>query len=95
MNFFRSMSREVIDNYIGSGNSLFAGTIGPAEALMLPFDWIFAETVLKASATFGIRWSFYLKSDLDAMEATQRWLLTSQRPNNMLCNAVDCFLSTQ
>ena len=90
LSFFKSMAKEVIEAYTKEGNVIYKCTLGPNEILCLPFDWVFAEEVQKAgNDVCGIKFLTYLKADLDEMVACSRWLVSSQKPNDMLQTAID------
>ena len=91
--FFKAMSKEVLDKFIGAGNKVYQVTVGPKEGLLIPFDWVMAESTSKAADTLGVRFCFYLKTDVDAMEECSKWLISTRKPNVSLQSAIDVFVT--
>lgn len=89
--FFKSMSREVVQKYVEKGYALVSTTVGPGDGVFIPFDWLFAEQVSKEADVMGIRYCFWLRTDLAKMEVVQRWLISAKRPINQLTSAIDVF----
>ena len=88
--FLKSMSCEVLDKFIAaSENRLFQGTIGPGEALMTPFDFMYLESTKGDCDILGFRVSIFFKEDLDRMEQVSRWLIAVKKPNDWLQNACE------
>ena len=91
--FLKSMSNDSIDAFVGAGHSVYSCTVGAGDAILIPFDWMFAEQVQSDEDIHGTRFCFWLKSDMEAMETTSRWLLTAKRPNGFLTNALDVIVA--
>ena len=91
--FFKAMSKEVLDKFIGAGNKVYQVTVGPKEGLLIPFDWVMAESISKAADILGVRFCFYLKTDVDAMEECSKWLTSTRKPNVCLQSAIDVFVN--
>ena len=75
LQFFKGMSKDTIDRYLSAGHKLYQATLGPHDAAVLPSDYAWFESVGKEHDVLGLRISLYLKSDLDAMEETNKWLI--------------------
>ena len=93
--FFKSLSREVIDNYLADGFQLFSCTVPAGDACLLPFDWLFAEQITKDCDVFGAKMCFWLRSDLDEIEKTSKWLVSTKRPNSLLTSAYEVMLAAE
>lgn len=91
--FFKSMSKEVLEKFIGVGNKVYMVTVGPKEGLLIPFDWVMAESISKGVDVLGVRFCFYLKTDVDAMEECSKWLTSTRKPNHFLQSAIDVFIN--
>ena len=92
--FMKAMTKDVIDAYLANGGVMCHATVRPKEALLLPFNWLFAERVSRGSDVIGIRISFWLRSDEDVMDATSRWLIAVRRANAYMQNALECFVTS-
>jgi len=90
--FVKGFSKTGVDNFLASGFSMYAATVGPNEALILPFDWVFAEKVADSGDVLGIRVAFFLKADEEAMTSVNRWLISSRKQNNYLLNACEAMV---
>eukprot|EP00959_Pyramimonas_sp_CCMP1952_P350960 7352735-Pyramimonas_sp.AAC.1 len=53
--YFKSMSKETVDSYLANGGVLHTATVGPSEAILVPFNHLFAERVGSAGDVVGIR----------------------------------------
>ena len=92
--FMKSMSRDVFTQY-SAHNFVKKCTVRPGEALVLPFDWMFAEQVHNNADISGARCFFWLKTDMDHMTDVNKWLISSRKANNLLQNALDAIVSQE
>lgn len=91
--FLRQMNKDTITAYIDGGASLYSCTVGPTDLLLLPFDTMFAESVATTDL-LGMRFSFWLKKDIEVMEEVAKWLVGCKRGSGALQSAIDVILST-
>ena len=93
-NYFKNLSKDCIDHFVASGGTLFAVTTNAQEAVLIPFNWVFAERILTQNDSIGIRVSFFLAGDESRMTDVCRWLQSVKKPNNWLQNGVDAIIQT-
>ena len=92
--FMKSMSKDVFAKYCEE-NAVRKVTVRAGEALILPFDWMFAEQVDNKADIAGARCFFWLKTDLDNMTDVNKWLISSRKANNLLQNALDAMIAQE
>jgi len=90
--FFKGMTKEVIDAYLSANFKLFHGTVSPKDAVLIPFNWIFAEKCQRDNDTIGLRISFWLAEDESKMSEVSRWLISMKKPNAWLQNALEALM---
>ena len=88
MNFLKIMHKELLDQYMEAGHSVFYATLGPGDALVTPFEMIVVEQAKERVDNVGFRVSFWLNSDLEKMEAARRWLAERNKTNKYLESAI-------
>ena len=93
--YLPTMSKDTIQKFQDDGGVLYHATIGPGDALLLPFDYIFTEKVTKDSDVIGLRLCFWYKSDEKAYGETNRWLIAQKSPSQYLQQAVELCLNLE
>lgn len=83
------MGKDQMDKYLAANHSIYVGTVGPKQAIVLPFDCLFCERTGKKADLSGVRVSFYLKADEEEHLAINRWLIGASAPSSLLQLAVD------
>ena len=91
--FLRSIPSASIEEYLTQRKRMWKVTVGPGDGVLLPFGAIFAEKVASSSDVSGFRVSFWLHSDVDKMEDSNKWLVGLKRPNKYLQNATEATLA--
>ena len=92
MQFMKSMSRETLEKYIAAGCKLYHATIGPGDAVILPFDTTWCEAIGADVDSAGVRCTFFFHADVDSINVTNRWLIGMKKANTMLQSAMECLI---
>lgn len=87
--FIKSLSKQNIEQFITTGGKIYCGTVGANEALVMPFDWVWAERASDAGDCLGVKIAFFLSSDEEAMTSVNRWLISCRKQNQFLLNATE------
>lgn len=89
ISYIKGFSKSNMDAYIASGFNVHVCTVGVNEALILPFDWVWAEKCGDGQDVLGVKVAFFLQSDEEAMTSVNRWLIAVRKVNNYLVNALE------
>ena len=91
--FLKYMTREAVDSYVAT-SKIWHVTVGPGDALFLPFDAVFLERVHASEDCLGFRASTWLHTDAANMVSVNRWLLSCKKPNTYLQEGCDVEAAT-
>lgn len=87
--FIKSLSKHNIEQFTATGGKIYCGTVGPNEALVMPFDWVWTERAGDVGDCLGVKIAFFLSSDEEAMISVNRWLISCRKQNQFLLNATE------
>eukprot|EP00971_Amphidinium_carterae_P015340 302826-Amphidinium_carterae.2 len=82
--------QDTLEQYINAGNDVYYGTAGPGDAVVAPFNYVFAERV--HDDIYGLRGVWFLLGDQEAHEEVNTWLIATKSPSKFLQQAMELIL---